>query len=430
MRLADLEGLDHQELADRTGVSLTAAKSRVQRARQHLREMILDCCRLERDARGGVVDYQTTDRALPLLRRRRRRPTRQHRAGALTRFPAPFPPPGPSTRTKAAAVAGPCASKPEEIQRETARTNASPTSSARSTGRSPRAACRTDDAGVRAVAEAFGYSADELDAIPAEANMGLSCGNPTAMASLRPGEVVVDLGCGGGLDVFLAAQKVGPTGKAIGIDMTPEMIARARKAAADGGLRQRRVPPGDDRPHPAAGRVGRLRDQQLRDQPRARQAGRLPRDVPRAQARRARGGQRHRPEAAAARRSWPRTWRRTSAASPARSRSTTTPAACARPGSTRCRSSTPARTSTRTPRSRASPPAARRRWTPSRCRCRWAGRRAAGADRQPTAAAAVSCCGPAAAEKETVHGGLATLTQRYDINEYAASVKVYAVKPG
>ena len=62
--------------------------------------------------------------------------------------------------------------------------------------------------------------------------MGLSCGNPTATASLRPGEVVVDLGSGGGLDVFLAAKKVGLTGKAIGIDMTPEMIERARKNAA------------------------------------------------------------------------------------------------------------------------------------------------------------------------------------------------------
>ncbi|OYW24540.1 MAG: SAM-dependent methyltransferase [Planctomycetales bacterium 12-60-4] len=86
--------------------------------------------------------------------------------------------------------------------------------------------------GVKAVAEAFGYSPEELASIPAEANMGLSCGNPTAMASLKPGEVVVDLGCGGGLDVFLAAHKVGPTGKAIGIDMTSEMIALARKNAA------------------------------------------------------------------------------------------------------------------------------------------------------------------------------------------------------
>ena len=92
-----------------------------------------------------------------------------------------------------------------------------------------------DHAGVRAVAEAFGYTPEELAAIPAEANMGLSCGNPTAFASLRPGETVIDLGCGGGLDVFLAAAKVGPTGKAIGIDMTPEMIERARRNAAKQG---------------------------------------------------------------------------------------------------------------------------------------------------------------------------------------------------
>src|SRR3954468_8966606 len=90
----------------------------------------------------------------------------------------------------------------------------------------------SNDAGVRAVAEAFGYSAEELSSIPADANMGLSCGNPTATASLKEGEVVVDLGCGGGLDVFLAAQRVGPTGKAIGIDMTPEMLDRARNNAA------------------------------------------------------------------------------------------------------------------------------------------------------------------------------------------------------
>ncbi len=86
--------------------------------------------------------------------------------------------------------------------------------------------------GVQAVAEAFGYSPEELAALPAAANMGLSCGNPTAFAHLRPGETVVDLGCGGGLDVLLAAQKVGPTGRAIGIDLTPEMIARARTNAA------------------------------------------------------------------------------------------------------------------------------------------------------------------------------------------------------
>lgn len=88
--------------------------------------------------------------------------------------------------------------------------------------------------GVHAVAEAFGYSPEELASIPAEANMGLSCGNPTATANLREGETVVDLGSGGGLDVFLAAAKVGPTGRAIGIDMTPEMVERARRNAQHG----------------------------------------------------------------------------------------------------------------------------------------------------------------------------------------------------
>lgn len=88
--------------------------------------------------------------------------------------------------------------------------------------------------GADAVAAAFGYSAQELASLPAGANLGLSCGNPTAVASLRPGEVVVDLGCGGGLDVFLAAQQIGPSGKAIGIDMTPQMIERARANALQG----------------------------------------------------------------------------------------------------------------------------------------------------------------------------------------------------
>src|SRR6266496_3124452 len=88
--------------------------------------------------------------------------------------------------------------------------------------------------GVRAIAEAFGYTPEELASIPAEANMGLSCGNPTGIANLRVGETVVDLGSGGGLDVFLAAAKVGPTGRAIGIDMTPEMVELAQRNAARG----------------------------------------------------------------------------------------------------------------------------------------------------------------------------------------------------
>src|SRR4029077_19545847 len=93
----------------------------------------------------------------------------------------------------------------------------------------------SENAGVKAVAEAFGYTPEELTSIPAEANMGLSCGNPTATAHIKRGEVVVDLGSGGGLDVFLASKQVGPQGRAIGIDMTPAMIERARANAKSGG---------------------------------------------------------------------------------------------------------------------------------------------------------------------------------------------------
>lgn len=82
--------------------------------------------------------------------------------------------------------------------------------------------------GDQRVAERVGYSADELNLLPEGADMGLSCGNPTALASLKPGEVVLDLGAGGGLDCFVAGPKVGPTGRAIGVDMTPEMLTKAR----------------------------------------------------------------------------------------------------------------------------------------------------------------------------------------------------------
>lgn len=78
------------------------------------------------------------------------------------------------------------------------------------------------------LAEQIGYSAEELQALPEGANMGLSCGNPAALAALRPGEVVLDLGSGGGFDVFIAGKKVGPDGRAIGVDMTPEMLGKAR----------------------------------------------------------------------------------------------------------------------------------------------------------------------------------------------------------
>lgn len=83
-----------------------------------------------------------------------------------------------------------------------------------------------------ALAAAIGYSAEDLAATPEGANMGLSCGNPTAIASLRPGEVVVDLGSGGGFDCFVAGPKVGASGRVIGVDMTAQMISKARANAA------------------------------------------------------------------------------------------------------------------------------------------------------------------------------------------------------
>ena len=79
--------------------------------------------------------------------------------------------------------------------------------------------------------KAIGYSDEELKVVPEGANLGLGCGNPTALASLKEGEVVLDLGSGAGFDCFLAAEKVGESGKVIGVDMTAEMIEKARQNA-------------------------------------------------------------------------------------------------------------------------------------------------------------------------------------------------------
>lgn len=81
----------------------------------------------------------------------------------------------------------------------------------------------------------IGYTDDEMNAVPEGANLGLGCGNPTAVASLQPGETVIDLGSGGGFDCFLAAAQVGATGRVIGVDMTAEMLSLARENARKGG---------------------------------------------------------------------------------------------------------------------------------------------------------------------------------------------------
>jgi arsenite methyltransferase len=79
------------------------------------------------------------------------------------------------------------------------------------------------------LARELGYTVEELHGLPGGANMGLSCGNPAALAALKPGEIVLDLGSGGGFDVFIASRKVGASGRAIGVDMTPDMLSKARR---------------------------------------------------------------------------------------------------------------------------------------------------------------------------------------------------------
>ena len=88
-----------------------------------------------------------------------------------------------------------------------------------------------DAATTRKIGEYIGYGADALAAIPAGANLGLGCGNPLAHAAVRPGETVLDLGAGAGMDAFLAAREVGPSGTVIGVDMTPDMVERAGENA-------------------------------------------------------------------------------------------------------------------------------------------------------------------------------------------------------
>ena len=81
------------------------------------------------------------------------------------------------------------------------------------------------------VAWKVGYSPDDIESVPEDSVSGLGCGNPVALASLKEGETVLDLGSGGGMDAFLASKKVGPTGKVVGVDMTPEMVERAEATA-------------------------------------------------------------------------------------------------------------------------------------------------------------------------------------------------------
>ena len=130
------------------------------------------------------------------------------------------------------------------------------------------------------------YSAEQIKDLPEEALSSLGCGNPTAIAGLKEGEHVLDLGSGGGLDCFLAAQKVGPKGKAVGLDMTPDMVELARRNAGKVGLSNVEFHQGEIE-NALPGRLLRRHHLQLRHQPVAGQGRRLPRVLPGAEARRA-----------------------------------------------------------------------------------------------------------------------------------------------
>ena len=200
------------------------------------------------------------------------------------------------------------------------------------------AATTTAAAARRPPAPSFYGTLDRADLPDAAVLASLGCGNPTAVAELREGETVLDLGSGGGIDVILSAKRVGPSGKAYGLDMTDEMLSLARGNAADAGVAERRVPQGLHRGGPAAGRERRRGDLELRDQPVDRQVEGVRRDAPRPASRRARGRRGRDRRRRAHRRSSARSAAATRGASPERSRSRSTARAWSVPGSRTSRS--------------------------------------------------------------------------------------------
>ena len=107
---------------------------------------------------------------------------------------------------------------------------------ASTTGSMTQSCCGSSARDPKLNAEALGYSLVDIQESPEGANMGLGCGNPNAIASLKPGEIVLDLGCGGGFDCFIASKAVGEKGRVIGVDMTPEMLQKARENAEKAGM--------------------------------------------------------------------------------------------------------------------------------------------------------------------------------------------------
>jgi SAM-dependent methyltransferase len=125
-----------------------------------------------------------------------------------------------------------------DILRQLVRSRYAQTVTGKGCGCTPNAVggcCGSSSDSIEQVNRLMGYSADELKSVIKGANLGLGCGNPTAIGELKPGDVVLDLGSGAGFDCFLAAQQVGKNGRVIGVDMTPEMLSKARENAVKMG---------------------------------------------------------------------------------------------------------------------------------------------------------------------------------------------------
>ncbi|MDH5598783.1 MAG: arsenite methyltransferase [Cyclobacteriaceae bacterium] len=125
----------------------------------------------------------------------------------------------------------------EDIRKEVRENYAKVTESSGCGGPTDNTACCTPGIDTVEISSKLGYSEEELKRVPDNANLGLGCGNPQALASLKEGEIVLDLGSGAGFDAFLASKGVGSTGKVIGVDMTSEMIDKARENIKKGGYK-------------------------------------------------------------------------------------------------------------------------------------------------------------------------------------------------
>lgn len=128
--------------------------------------------------------------------------------------------------------------KHDEIRREVSRSYGTiANAGAAGSGCSPSSCCGTENNPTpEEISVALGYSGEDVSSVPKGANMGLGCGNPQAIAALQSGETVLDLGSGGGFDCFLAARAVGDSGHVIGVDMTPDMVSKARENAIKAGI--------------------------------------------------------------------------------------------------------------------------------------------------------------------------------------------------